>query len=80
MDKEQLQNTSAREVVVFLSRVVTAGILAGLAASLTCRLLLSLEARAFDFICGHNLFFQWPVWFVLFVVLLGWISPFKKRA
>ena len=80
MDKEQRKQSSGNEVVLFLFRVVTAGILAGLAASVTCRLLLSLDARAFDFVCGHNLYFQWPFWFVLFVISLRWISPFKKRA
>jgi hypothetical protein len=78
MEDKKHEDITGKEVVLFIMRIVLAAPLSFLVARLNCSLLHNFELRAFDFVCGHNAYFQLPALFVVLIVVLGWVPPFRK--
>lgn len=58
------------DFVLYLMRVVISIPLAGLLSAGDCWALASIASRATDYVCGHNIYPQWPVaWFIVFLLL-----------
>lgn len=51
-----------------------------LLAKEVCVVLSEKQALAFDWVCGHNVFLQWPIIFLIVFLCLGLLPWFRNPA
>jgi hypothetical protein len=66
-----------RNIVRLIVRVGLSLALSWLVAGAMCSLFLALHLRAFDFVCGHNVYIQLPFLIVGTYLLLGLFPPLR---